>query len=247
MNFDINPHISVDIVVFGFDQNEGIKVLLIERDKITERSSNKNIKYKLPGGLIGKNEFLNDSAKRILEEFTGLKNIYLKQFGVFDNPTRLKNGDDLEWLKQTTKLSIDRVITVAYYSLINLEQYSGTELSKSYNANWYAINKIPPLIFDHNEIIEKGLNTLRKEFLLEPLCFELLPKKFTINQLQRLTETILQTTFDNRNFRKKIMHLHYIEPLNDWQKDVNHKPARFYIFNKEKFQKQKEEVLSFII
>jgi len=247
MNFDINPHISVDIVVFGFDQKDGLKVLLINRDKNDINSSQTSKKLKLPGGLIGKNEFLNDSARRILEEFTGLKNIFLKQFGVFDNPYRLKNGDDLKWLKQTTNIEIERVITIAYYSLLNLEKYSLTELSKSYNARWYAINEIPELIFDHNEIIEKGLHTLRKEFLIEPLCFELLSDKFTINQLQKLTENILQTSFDNRNFRKKILQLQYIEPLNDWQKNVNHKPARYYVFNKDKFLKQKEEVLSFII
>ena len=240
----INPHISVDIVVFGFDDAEGLKVLLIKRsrnDAIDKK------KLKLPGNFINIKERLNDSAHRILNEFTGIKNIYLKQFGVFDKPDRLGNGEDLQLLRKRYGSVIERVVTIAYYSLVKLHQYAETELSKAYDANWYSLKEIPELIFDHNQIVSEGLTALQKEFLTEPLCFELLPKKFTINQLLHISEAILGFEIDNRNFRKRINRLDYIVPLNERQTGVSHKPARFYIFDRNKFDILKKEHTGFII
>lgn len=244
MNKLFNPHISVDIVVFGFDDSEGLKVLLINRD---ENKNGQSGRLKLPGNLIIVRERLHDSANRILQELTGLKNIYLKQFEVFDNPKRLKNGEDLHWLSEKSGAHIERVVTIAYYSLVKLYQYSETDLSKAFNARWYKLGEVPELIFDHNEIITEGLSALRKEFLTEPLCFELLPKKFTINQLLHISEAILGFTIDNRNFRKRINRLGYIVPLNEHQTGVSHKPARFYVFDREKFEILKKEHTGFII
>lgn len=244
MNTGFNPHISVDIVVFGFEDNIGLKVLLISRDK---GEDNRSDKLKLPGSLIIMSERLHDSAQRVLLELTGIKDIYLKQFGVFDNPGRLKNGEDIQWLRDTSGTNVERVITLAYYSLVKLYHYSETELSKAYNARWYNLNDVPELIFDHNEILAEGLSTLRNEFLTEPLSFKLLPGKFTINQLQHISESILGFPLDNRNFRKRINKLEYIIPLNEHQKGVSHKPARYYIFDSKKFEIIKKEHTGFII
>ncbi len=230
----LNPHISVDCVIFGFD-NSRLKVLLVKRDMAVNTSKNAS-KLKLPGDLIIKREALNESARRILKEYTGLEKIYLKQFGVFDNPDRLSPEEDLNWLRNTSGLSdIDRVVTIAYYSLIKLNMSRRTKLSIVYDAKWYSVGNIPELVFDHNKIVNSGLLTLQKEFLTDPLCFELLPEKFTLNQLQKIYEVILGFELDNRNFRKKISKLEYIIPLNEKQTGVTHKPARLYIFNKEKF------------
>jgi hypothetical protein len=128
-----------------------------------------------------------------------------------------------------------------------LHHFSETELSKAYNARWHNLNEIPDLIFDHNEIIDEGLSALRKEFLTEPLCFELLPGKFTMNQLQHLSESILGFTLDNRNFRKRINRLEYIIPLNEHQTGVSHKPARYYTFDSGKFEIIKRAHTGFIV
>ena len=244
MNTGFNPHISVDIVVFGFDDNEGLKVLLINRDKDENTHNNK---LKLPGSLIIIRERLHNSAQRVLQELTGIKDIYLKQFEVFDNPERLKKGEDLQWLRDNSGIHVERVVTIAYYSLVKLHHYAETALSKAYNARWYGLDSVPALIFDHNEIIDEGLSVLRKEFLTEPLSFKLLPGKFTINQLQHISESILGFALDNRNFRKRINRLEYIIPLNEHQQGVSHKPARYYVFDSKKFEIVKREHTGFII
>jgi hypothetical protein len=244
MAISLNPSISVDCVVFGFDDTEGLKVLLINRD---EGDIQETKRLKLPGNLIIIKERLQQSANRVLQELTGIKDIFLKQFGVFDNPERLRNGEDLSWLREKTNIQVERVITVAFYSLVKLGQYSETELSRAFNATWYKVNHVPELIFDHNDILLKGLEAMRKEFLTEPLCFELLPKKFTMNQLQHLSEAILGFNLDNRNFRKRINRLGYIVPLNEHQKDVAHKPARYYMFDRVEFDNQKKEHTGFIV
>ena len=225
-----NPHISVDCVVFGFDIDE-LKVLLIRQDP-----SNINLKkYKLPGDLIIKKEVLSKAAIRILKELTGLDKIFLNQFGVFDDPERLTPEEELKWLASTTNMEIERVITIAYYSLIKLNHNIGTDLSIEFGAKWFPVKNIPPLIFDHDVILKKALATLKKEFLTDPLCFELLPRKFPLNQLQKLCEVILDLKLDNRNFRKKVLKLGYITPLEEKQQGVKHKPARLYKFEKEIF------------
>ncbi len=244
MNNLYNPHISVDVVVFGFDDNSGLKVLLIDRDKNSQETFKRR---KLPGNLISLNERLYDSAIRVLREYTGIENLYLKQFAVFDNPGRIDRNEDLQWLIHETDTTIERVVTIAYYSLVNFNQYAWTELSRAYSAKWYGLDEIPQLIFDHNQIIEEGLNTLKKEFLTEPLGFELLPKKFTINQLQRITEAILGVRIDNRNFRKRISRLNYIVPLTEHQTGVSHKPARYYMFDQKRLDLKKREHTGFII
>jgi 8-oxo-dGTP diphosphatase len=262
----LNPHISVDCVIFGFNGNK-LQVLLINRDmKGTGAAGGAGtgaaggagtgaaggagmaVPLKLPGDLILKGEPLHESAMRILKEYTGLDNIFLQQLAVFDNPERLSDKENLDWLRTTSGIpDIDRVVTIAYYSLIKLDMSHRTELSIVYDAKWYPVDAVPRLIFDHNNILESGLNTLRKAFLTDPLCFELLPVKFTINQLQKIYEIILGCELDNRNFRKRINRLDYIIPLNEKQKGVNHKPARFYVFNKKRYNNFKKAHTGFLI
>jgi hypothetical protein len=227
----LNPHISIDCVILGFDPKE-LKVLLIEREQI-DGLSHKGHKLKLPGSLIYKNEDLESSAYRTLHELTGLRNIFLNQFAVFGDPNRLSPSDDLAWLRKTShRPEIDRVVTIAYYSLIKL-----TESKRTPATIWHPVKKLPELIFDHNQIVKKALDILRNEIRTKPLCFELLPKKFTIRQMQDVYEAILDESFDSRNFRKKIKPLRFLVPLQEKEKDVNHKPAQLYRFDNKLYSR----------
>jgi 8-oxo-dGTP diphosphatase len=228
---NLNPHVSVDCVIFGFDAGK-LKVLLIEREKIPN-SRLRGHKLKLPGSLISENEDLDTSAIRTLKELTGLDNIFMKQFGVFGSPDRLRPAEDLAWLRKTSGMNVDRVVTIAYYSLIKISESNIT--SKTI---WLPVNELPDLIFDHNRIISKALDVLRLEIRSQPLCFELLPKKFTIRQMQDLYEAILDVNLDNRNFRKKIKPLKFLILLPEW--GVNHKPARLYRFDKKFYEKHRK-------
>lgn len=233
---NLNPHISVDCVIFGF--NEGtLKVLLIEREK-EKGAQLGGHKLKLPGSLISEQEDLDTSAIRTLTELTGINNIFLKQYSVFGDPGRLKPHEDLEWLRRTTGMKVDRVVTVAYYSLIKISDSAITD-----RTIWHPVNNLPELIFDHNYIVKEALQNLRNEFRLKPLCFELLPKKFTLRQLQGIFESILNITLDSRNFRKKIRKLNYLTALTEKEKNVNHKPAKLYKFDRHRYEKQEKPLL----
>ncbi|MBN1143527.1 MAG: NUDIX hydrolase [Bacteroidales bacterium] len=235
---NLNPHVSVDCVIFGFHDGK-LKVLLIEREEVP-KSYLKGHKLKLPGNLITQSEDLDISAIRTLEELTGLDRIFLKQFGVFSSPGRLSPPEDLAWLRKTSGLMVDRVVTIAYYSLIKISESNITE-----RTIWLAVDDLPDLIFDHNRIIRKALEALRQEIRNEPLCFELLPKKFTIRQMQNLYEEILGEPMDNRNFRKKVKPLEFIIPLAEKEKEVNHKPAQLYKFDKKIYEKHRKVLSGF--
>ncbi|MFW5699806.1 MAG: NUDIX hydrolase [Bacteroidota bacterium] len=243
---NLNPHISVDCVVFGFNSQE-LMILLIDRD--LEKDKKTSGRKKLPGNLIIRHELLEKSATRTLTEYTGLEDIYLRQFGVYDDPKRLSPQEDLTWLQQTSGMQVDRIVTISYYSLIKLDESKKTEPSVAFNAKWYPVHEIDhlKLIFDHRTIIHDGLQRLQQELLTEPLGYELLPEKFTLNQLQRLYEVILGMEIDNRNFRKRINRIKYIIPLNEFQKGVAHKPARLHLFDREKFEEFKTRNTGFII
>jgi 8-oxo-dGTP diphosphatase len=230
---NLNPHVSVDCVIFGFDMGK-LKVLLIEREKVPYSHLHGH-KLKLPGSLISETEDLEASAIRTLKELTGLGNIFLKQFGVFGQPDRLEPKEDLAWLRRTTGMKVDRVVTIAYYSLIKI-----SESNNMGKIIWLPVKELPDLIFDHNRIIQKALEALRQEIRSEPHCFEMLPKKFTIRQMQILYEAILDENLDNRNFRKKIRPLEFLVPLAEKEKDVNHKPARLYRFDKKMYEKYRK-------
>jgi 8-oxo-dGTP diphosphatase len=226
-----NPHISVDCVVFGFD-GEKLKVLLIERS-FDEQNELYNDK-KLPGSIILNDEDLDEAASRVLNELTGLKNIYLSQFRSFGSPNRMNDPRDVLWLERTTQLKIGRIVTVAYVALIKIDRKIVFN-ADDYSANWYDVNEIRSmsLAFDHIQIIEKGLEHIRHQLDVEPhLLFELLPKKFTISQLRILHDVVHQTRSDVRNFQKKIAQMPYLVMLDEVEEGVPHRAARLYKYKK---------------
>jgi 8-oxo-dGTP diphosphatase len=244
MEFKLNPHISVDCVIFGFDF-DNLKVLLIERElKGFGKDQND---MKLPGSLVSDTEDPDSSANRTLKELTGLENIYLKQFHVFGSLDRLKNELDLNWLRETSGLPIERVVSIAYYALIKIEDTSGNNFENKFKDHWVNLKDVPKLAFDHNEIIDRALESLQKEMKTEPIGFELLPKKFTIFQLQRLFEVIMRTKIDSRNFRKKLAKLKYLHPLEEKEEKVAHKPAQLYKFDKKAFLRSKLDNIGFTL
>lgn len=239
---NINPHISVDCVIFGFSTNQ-LKVLLIRRT--FRESSGKQINdHKLPGDFITLNEDLDLAASRTLEELTGLKDIFLQQFAFLGKPDRISIPMDIEWLNATTGHKIQRVLTAAYYSLINISD-TNKEFAIKNNATWIDVKHIPKLAFDHGSIISRGLAHLQLALRNEPIGFELLPEKFTIRELQTLYEVILDCTLDNRNFRKKILKSKYLVQLEEKQSGVAHKPAYYYRFDRNIYEKYKKESLGF--
>jgi len=213
-------------VVFGFD-GKNLKILLMERH-FTETE----VDLKLPGDFITDDEDLDSAAYRILKELTELENIYLGQFSVFGSPNRISKERDIEWLRKTTGLPIERVVTIAYYSLIRIKE-SKKERAFKNNAVWKKVDEVNELAFDHFNILEEGLSHLRSKLQIKPVGMELLPAKFTIRQLQNLYEVILSKKLDNRNFRKKVLKANYLIPLDEKETKVAHKPARLYSFNKE--------------
>ena len=227
----LNPHISVDCVVFGFDGLH-IRILLIER-VLSDKNGKEKTDLKLPGDFIRNDEDLQVAAVRVLSELTGLENIFLRQFSVFGSPDRINKKRDLEWLRTTTGLGIDRVVTIAYYSLIKIDE-SKEELVRKNKGAWLTLASFSELAFDHYEIVREALESLREKIMHEPVGFELLPKKFTLRQLQNLYEAILGEKLDNRNFRKKILKSGYLLPLDEKQTAVAHKPARMFRFERRK-------------
>jgi hypothetical protein len=239
---NINPHISVDCVIFGFS-TKMLKILLIERE-YTDSEGKLQKDYKLPGDFIAINEDLDLAATRVLEELTGLKDIYLQQFAFFGLADRISRKVDIEWLNSTTGHDIQRVVTAAYYSLINISESSSASAIKN-NAAWIDTQHIPDLAFDHRSIINKGLAHLQLKLRNEPIGFELLPEKFTIRELQTLYEIILGCKLDNRNFRKKVLKSKYMVQLEEKQNGVAHKPAYFYRFDRHIYEKHKSASLGF--
>jgi len=238
------PNVSVDCVVFGFDFTN-LNVLLIERNMTIDGTSFADLKF--PGDLMRLDEDLDSSAARILKENTGLSDIYLIQFKSFGSPDRLKRQPrDMEWLRQIDHPE-EQVVTIAYYSLINISEQRNPELILSDNARWCPVHEVHELVMDHMDILRIALEHLRSELLNKPIGFELLPEKFTLSQMQKLYEVILGTNFDKRNFRKKILSMKYLIPLNEKQVGVAHKPARLYIFSREVYTKTKKDNFDFSV
>lgn len=230
---NLNPYISVDCVVFGYD-SESLKVLLVERDLSSSDLSEKSAHdLKLPGSLVYNDELLVDAAKRVLRDLTGLDNIFLDQFDVLDSLERISNTKDKEWLEHTTGLSIDRVISIAYYSLVTIERDAC--LGNSDSLRWVPVDQTGSLPFDHSEIISRAYSLLCDRLAIDDIAFGLLPKKFSINELQKVFQVFTGNHIDSRNFRKKLKTMNFIVPLDEKQNSVAHKPARLYKFDKKRF------------
>ena len=224
-----NPNISVDCVLFGFD-GESLKVLLIQQKSLGKSQS--STKLALPGDLLLDNEDLDTAASRVLEELTSLSNISMYQFFTFGDVDRVKDLKDQEWLRTFREVPEARVITVGYYSLVNLNEYTPKAASFAGKAIWHDVFNVPCLAFDHNKIFNSAFQTLKAEFDTKSRGSELLPTKFTLTEIQLLHEMILNKKLDKRNFRKKMMKEGNLVPLDEKQKGVLHKPAQLFKYSK---------------
>lgn len=234
-----NLNISVDCAVFGFNFQE-LQVLLVPREEVPGSQRFACLPpLKLPGNLIRHNEDLPAAAARVLFEVTGLENIFLKQFGAFGSPDRI-SPSEREWLT-LYNLHVSHVVTVAYYSLVDIAGVRQPAATKP-EAKWYNLSNIRELAMDHFMILQHGLEALRNQLRADPrVAFALLPEKFSIRQLQDVYQVILGRTLDNRNFRKKLASAEYLLPLNEKQTRVAHKPARLYSFDEKVFMNQNKQ------
>lgn len=242
----LNPNVSVDCVIFGFDFDE-LKVLLIEREIPEGIAEADSPRFALPGNLVRDDETLDESAQRVLNELTGLKNIFLEQYRAFGDPGRVRSEGDRAWLLSTRTHPEARVITVAYYSLIKLEDFQPSASSFARKVVWVPVSSVPKLGFDHNQILSQALTHLKNKLVNRPVGFELLPEKFTLSQLQKVYETILGTMLDKRNFRRKIFNMGILLPLEEKQTGVPHKPARLYRFDRDRYQELLDSDLVFAV
>lgn len=210
-------NVSADCVIFGFDEDDkDLKVLLIERGEEPFYGQ-----MALPGDLMRIDEDIDTAAKRVLKQLAGLEDIFLEQLYTFGNLTRHPLG---------------RVLTVSYYALIKPADSDLIPASFAKRAEWMAISDIKELAFDHFKILSAALSRLKNKIRYQPIGFNLLPEKFTLTQLQNLYEIILDTDFDKRNFRKKILKMDILIPTEERQQGVSHRAARLYKFDMEKYE-----------
>lgn len=225
-------HVSVDCVLLGVNEDK-LCVLLVER----KVNGSDRLHFKLPGSLIYEDEDLDTAAYRVFHEATGLKRVPLKQFRSFGSPSRTKNKDDMRWLENAMKLKIERIVTVAYLALSKIGRKSNPT-SKYNSLAWFPVDELPPLPFDHLEIVEAAVEEIRDWIEKEPyIIFDYLPPKFTANQLRRTYEIIYSKELDVRNFHKKMSSLDYIVPTEELEEGVSHRAARYFRFDKVKYNK----------
>ena len=218
------PALTVDIVVFALDEDD-LNVMLIQRDLEPFAGE-----WALPGGFVHVDETLDEAARRELEEETGLRNIFLEQLYTFGDVDR----DPRE-----------RVVTVAYYALVNLEGHDVRAATDARNAAWFAVSDLPQLAFDHEQIFATAYDRLCGKVRYQPIGFELLPPKFPLRRLQHLYEIVLDRELDKRNFRKKILSMDILVELNEIEKDVAHRAARLYRFDKRKYDRLTKQGFNF--
>lgn len=244
MNKDLIKYLSVDCVVFGFDFDK-LNVLLV--DRVLEDKENGLIfsDMTLTGNHVYEEETMDAAAQRILFDLTGLKDVYLEQFKTFAHPDRLNKENDRQWLISDKRNPEQRIVSVGFFALLATPKV--TLEWKGRNVMWVPVAEVAELAFDHNIILQEALKAMRSKLLHEPIAFELLPEKFTLSQLQKVYEIILDTTFDKRNFRKKVARMKYMVPLDEKQKDVSHKPARLYMFSRDIYERTRKELLNFIV
>ncbi|WP_455671812.1 NUDIX hydrolase [Phocaeicola sp.] len=233
----INLHVSVDCVLVGFD-GEQFRVLLVRQVGKQQEEECNNMK--LPGSLIYDDEDLDDAAKRVLGELTGLKNVKLTQFKAYGSKDRTRNPKDVMWLERFHQLDerkIDRIVTIAYLSLVKIDKRY-EQLSDKFDACWTPVNEVKCLAFDHLQILQDALVNIRHYVENTPLVmFDLLPRKFTAAQLRAVYQLIYDKTFDVRNFHKKIALMPYVVALEEKQVGVCHRAARYYKFDRAIYNK----------
>jgi len=233
-NLELVPQMTLDCVIFGFHDN-ALKVLLLNWKKTSY--------YSLPGGTVRQQESLDDAAKRILMERTGLEKIFLRQFHTFGNLERY----DLAKIKKALghliqpELWYERAISVGYYALVDYEEVFPNPDALSESCDWWELKEVPDLLFDHNEILEKALHALRLELSFQPIGLNLLPEKFTMPDMMRMYEAILGKKIDPRNFQKKILKSGIVHKLDQVKRGVAHKSPYLYTFDKEKYKEVLKE------
>ena len=208
--------LTVDCVVFGLDDLE-LKVMLIQRGQEPYLGM-----WALPGGFVRVAETLDEAARRELEEETGLHQVFLEQLYTFGEVHR----DPRE-----------RVVSVAYYALVKLSDHRVQAATDAREAAWFGVHEVPSLAFDHAGILQMGLERLRGKLRYQPIGFELLPKKFTLSQLQHLYELVLERELDKRNFRKRVLATDLLIETDEVQQDVAHRAARLYRFDERKYRR----------
>jgi 8-oxo-dGTP diphosphatase len=216
--------LTVDCVVFGFDGDD-LQVLLIRRGIAPFKD-----KWALPGGFVRVDETLDDAARRELAEETGLKDVFLEQLYTFGS------------IKRDPR---ERVVSIAYFALVKPSLVTAD--TDAAEAQWFSVSRIPPLAFDHADILSTALTRLRGKLTYQPIGFELLPPKFTLTQLQRLYEAVLGTEIDKRNFRKKALSFDLLIPLKEKHQDGAHRPAQLFRFDPVKYEKLKKKGFLFEI
>jgi 8-oxo-dGTP diphosphatase len=216
--------VAVDCIVFGYD-GQKLKILLIQRGFEPEKN-----KWSLMGGFIQPTESADDAAGRILKKLTGLEGIYLEQLHIFSEPQR----DPIE-----------RTMSIAYFALIDTNLYE-KQITDEYHAEWFPLDKIPNLIFDHKRMVDMAKEMLRYKAALHPLLFELLPAMFTLPMLQNLFENVYETSFDKRNFSRKIMSTRLLLKQKEKDKENSKKGAFYYKLDKKHYQKNFHKFLHFI-
>ena len=205
--------LSVDCIIFGFEQNK-LKVLIGKRQMDPGRGE-----WSLYGGFVRNDESLDEAAKRTLYELTGIRNLYMSQVGAFGEVSRDPG---------------ERVVSVAYYAVINVADYSN-RLLRDHGVEWVDIQEIPAMYSDHNEMIRKARKLLQQKIKIEPISFQLLPKLFTLTQLQRLYEAVNGEEVDKRNVRKRIKDMDFIEKTELIDKTTSRRGASLYRFNKKMY------------
>ncbi len=232
INFD--PHVSVDCVVFGYD-GQNLKVLLSTKSAEAPELEYNNVK--LPGRLLRVNEDLDEAANNIVSQLAGSRHPYMHQFRAFGSPNRTANPKDVLWLENATKQKIGRIVTIAYLSLIRITNRTRSAFGDS-PVEWFPVNEIPVLAFDHNQIIDSALREVQRLSQIRPqLVFEMLPPKFTALQVRRLFEQIQRRELDARNFAKLVLSKPWIIPLEEWETGVSHRSARYYKFQANKVKR----------
>lgn len=206
---------AVDCIIFGFSGGE-LSLLLLKR-----RFEPGKGEWSLMGGFVQENEHMDDAAKRVLAELTGLTDVFMEQVGTFGQIERDPG---------------ERVISTAYYALINIKEYD-RQLVEEHNAHWININEIPDLLFDHEEMVSMARKAMKLQAAIRPICFHLLPEHFTLTQLQNLYEAINGDPVDKRNFRKRVAELGYVEKTKLIDKLTSRRGAALYKFNEEDYKK----------
>ncbi|MCS4434640.1 NUDIX hydrolase [Aquiflexum gelatinilyticum] len=239
-NEEVFPQLSLDCVIFGF--NDGTLKVLLLKWKGTEY-------WSLPGGLIRQSEDIDNAAIRILQERTGLGQIFLRQFHTFGKIERYDNQKIISKLSHVIDPEswYDRAISIGYYALVDYAEVFPNPDQFTDECQWWILEEVPELLFDHNEILKKALHSLRLELNYQPVGYNLLSEKFTMPEMMRMYEAILGSKIDPRNFQKKILNSGIVIKLNEVKKGLAHKSPNLYMFDKVKYQQILEGGGLFII